>query len=136
MNSNTKQTFESEYIALNEQLEFIYDELRKMKANSYRNNEKLVSFQQTINKASREIDRLREKYQSEYKIHELIKSVEMTYQFLLDDIRVLYGKPRRIDRIPNWKPRNSSFMNTLKNKWGRIRSRSVGGKRKRKTRKH
>lgn len=131
----TKQDFESSYMKLNDQLGDLYEELRSMKANNYRNNEKLSISKEKIDALSREVDRLRETFKQEYEIHELIKSVETTYEFLLDDIRGLYRKPRRVNLIPNYgatKKRSASFsvLNRIKSPFSRIRSGSAGGKRK------
>jgi hypothetical protein len=143
MNSPPQGDFVSDYMALNEQLGNIYEEFRVMKTNNYRNNEKLGTFQQIINKASRELDRLRETYHGEYEIHELIKSVETSHQYLLDDIRDLYKKPRAMNKIPNFgitQPRRSSFsgFERWKNRFKKMtqrRRKSFGGTYRKQTRK-
>ena len=142
MEAPTEKQFETAYLKLNDEFGALYDELRPMKANTYRNVEKLKDIEAKVERLSRAVDRLRETFHKEYEIYELIASVETTYKFLLEDIATLYTKPNKTspaNRIANYgrqNPRRSSFslFNRLK-KFTRRRA-SFGGRRQTKTRKH
>jgi hypothetical protein len=80
------------------------------------------------------------KFQNEYQQYLILKTImdfELMFEKLKDALKALEERSENpaIQNFGQRKPRRSSFLNTLKNKWGRIRSRSIGGKRKRKTKK-
>jgi hypothetical protein len=125
--------FETEYQALLDRLVPIFEDLNKNKKKSTRNNTKLKGYDEELDKLSREIDRLREKYKEQYKIWEMIEGVQSTHRYIVEDMRKIRNKPTSLELVPNWnpRPRSQSFPGAFKN----LFTRKKGGK-KNKTRKH
>jgi hypothetical protein len=78
------------------------------------------------------------KFQKEYEQYLILKTI-MDFENAFEGLRLTMarleerGANPRVRNFGESKPRGMSFLNTFKNKWGRIRSRSLGGKRKQKT---
>lgn len=146
MDAANENNFETAYVRLNDELGALYDELRRMKKNTYRNTAKLHEIEAKVETLSRHVDRLRETFHTEYEIYEVIAGVESTYKFLLEDIAMLYAKPLQVapvNRIVNYgakKPRSSSVSLFNRLKTFTRRRASFGGaytkRRSKKTRNH
>ena len=76
------------------------------------------------------------KFQKEYEQFLILKTIsdfDLSFEQLKQAMARLEERDSnpRVINFSEPKPRRPSFLNTLKNKWGRMRSRSFGGKRKR-----
>lgn len=139
--------FEQTYTNLEAKLIQLFESVRAMKNNSYKNNAKLKEIDNQLMDIHQEITQVREDFKEQYRIHELIKSVESMDDYIREDLRKLYNKPSKptpqqaLNKIPNWKPRRSSFstFESLRNRFKRFTKRqprkmSIGGRRR--TRRH
>lgn len=131
--------FEQNYTNLENKFIELYEQINEMKPQPYKNNAKLKKAEEQLMDLHIEFTKKRDNFKKQYRIHELIKSVESMNQYIRDDLKELYKKPTMpipqapLNKVPNWgRQRSRSFPGALKN----IFTRKRGGGKAKKTRKH
>jgi len=129
------------YGDLERELKILMEKIEKESRNPYKNEMREEEFRQERNRLMTMYVAAQNKFQQQYEDYLILKTIsdfDASFERLLKAMASLEERKNnpRVRNFSEKQPRRSSFLNTFKNKWGRMRSRSVGGKRKRKTRKH
>lgn len=132
--------FLEKYTNLEKKFIDLYEEIVEMKSQPYKNNAKLKKADEQLMNLHIEYTKVRKDFEKQYRIHELIKSVESMNEYIRKDLGEVSGKPTKpipqspLSQVPNWatnkgRQRSRSFP-------GAWLTRKKGGKRYKKTRKH
>jgi hypothetical protein len=128
------------YGDLERELNILRKKIEKEARNPYKNEQREEELRKERDSLMVKSVLAQNKFQNEYQQYLVLKTIldfEMMFETLKESIKTLEERRENpsIQNFGQQKPRRPSFLNTLKNKWGRMRSRSIGGKRKRKTKK-
>jgi hypothetical protein len=128
------------YGDLERELGTLIQKVQQEAKNPFKNEMREEELRQERNKLMMKSVAAQNKFQAEYQQYLVLKTIldfESSFEKLLEAMAYLEERKEnpRVRNYTETKKRRSSFLNTMKNKWGRLRSRSIGGKRKRKTRK-
>lgn len=129
------------YGDLEREMKILLEKVEKESRNPYKNEMREEELRQERNRLVTKYVAAQNKFQEEYEDYLILKTIldfDASFEKLLKAMASLEERKAnpRVRNYANTKTRRPSILNTVKNKWGRIRSRSFGGKRKRKTRKH
>jgi hypothetical protein len=129
------------YGDLERELKILMEKIEKESRNPYKNEMREEEFRQERDRLMTKYVAAQNKFRQEYEDYLILKTIldfDASFETLLKAMASLEERKNnpRVINFSETKTRRPSFLNTFKNKWGRMRSRSIGGKRKRKTRKH